>query len=530
MEHDVDVLVVGAGPVGLFLACDLARRDVAVRLIDRNDGPTDLSKAIAIHARTMEAFLDLGIAGTALERGLPVPAATFYSRRRMLGRIRFERLETRFPFMLDLEQAQTERLLVEHLAGLGGRDERGCALVAFEQDEEGVTATLEHGDGRRETCRARYLVGCDGAHSTVRHGLGLGFSGESLPANMLLADVMLDWNLPYNELVLSFSGGSLLFVAPLAGGRARVIGDLPGGVEAIDLALVQRVLDERSPVPARASDPAWLTSFHISERQVERYRKDRVFLAGDAAHVHSPAGGQGMNTGIQDAYNLAWKLALAVRGVSARGLLDSYDAERRPVGAQVLAQTGRMLRMAQIANPVARFLRDSAISLLMQRRRVQRRMTRQLSQLEVAYDDSPIALTSWHHAHQGLHAGERAPDGPVVDARDGRRTTLFEAMRGTRHVLLGLSAGEETGPLQQAVEAALERHGKEVTALLVMPGEGALPAGFSHQDPGGKLHGIYGASAPSLYGIRPDGYIGLACRPPDMVAVGRYLARIFRSD
>lgn len=530
MTHDVEVLVVGAGPVGLFLACDLARRGIATRLIDGNDGPTDLSKAIGIHARTMEAFQDLGIAETALERGLPVPAAGFYSRRRLLGRVRFERLESPFPYLLDLEQGQTERLLSEHLGSLGGRDERRCRLTGFEQDAEGVTAQLEHSDGRRETCRALYMVGCDGAHSTVRHGLGLDFSGEALASNMLLADVALDWSIPYNEIVIAFSAEGLLFVAPLASGRARVIGERHEGIENPDLATVQAVLDERSPVPARASDPVWLTNFRISERQVERYRDERVFLAGDAAHIHSPAGGQGMNTGIQDAYNLAWKLALAVRGLAARGLLDSYDAERRPVGAQVLAQTGRMLRLAQTANPLARFLRDSAISLLMQRGRVQKTITRQLSQLAVEYGGSPIAMTSWHHAHQGLQAGERARDGAVVDARDGRRTSLFEAMRGTGHILLGFGAGEETGPLQQAVGAVLERHGEHVTALLVMPGEGSLPAGFSHRDPGGRLHGRYGASAPSLYCIRPDGYVGMACRPPDMVAVGRYFARIFRSD
>ena len=530
MQHDVDVLVVGAGPVGLFLACDLARRGIAVRLVDRNGGPTDLSKALGIHARTMEAFQDLGIAERALERGLPIPSATFHSHRRQLGRVRFERLESPYPFLLDLEQGQTERLLMEHLGELGGRDERNCALTGFEQDEDGVTASLEHGDGRRETCRARYLVGCDGAHSTVRHALGLGFAGESLQANMLLADVMLDWSIPYNEVIIAFAGGSLLFVAPLASGRARVIGDLHEDMEAPDLATVQAMLDERSPVAARASDPVWITNFRISERQVERYRERRVFLAGDAAHIHSPAGGQGMNTGIQDAYNLAWKLALAVGEAGARGLLDSYDAERRPVGAQVLAQTGRMLRTAQVANPLGRFLRDSAISLLMARRRVQKSITRQLSQLALEYGGSPIVMTSWHHAHQGLQAGQRAPDGPVVDARDGARTTLFEAMRGTGHVLLGFGAGDETGPLLQAAEAAVERHGSHVRALLVMPGEERPPAGFSHVDPGGKLHGLYGASAPSLYCIRPDGYVGLACRPPDIVAVGRYFARIFRSD
>jgi len=528
VSHDVDVLVVGAGPVGLFLACDLRRRDIVVRLVDRNDGPTDLSKALGVHARTLELFQDLGIADAAIARGLPIPEVAFYGHRRNLARIRFNRLESPFPFLLDLEQGETERLLVEHLSSLGGRDERGVELVGFAQDEDGVDVTLRHRDGRTETCRARYLVGCDGAHSTVRHALRLPFAGEALPVNMLLADVRLDWSLPYNEMVIALDAGKLLFVAPLASGRARVIGSLPDAVTDIDLALVQKLLDERSPVPAAASDPNWLTSFRISERQVAGYGSGRVFLAGDAAHIHSPAGGQGMNTGIQDAYNLAWKLALAARGEAAPGLLSSYDAERRPVGALVLSQTGRMLRMAGLANPLARLLRNAAFRLLARRGRVQRGLTRQLSQLAIGYPDSPVVLTSWHHAHHGLRAGERAPDGPVTDA-DGRRTTLFELLRGTDHVLLGFSAGADTGPLLQAVEATLARHGAHVRAVMVAAGDGPPPRGFTHRDPGGRLHGRYGASAPSLYAIRPDGYIGLACRPPDIVAAGRYFGRIMKS-
>lgn len=530
MPHDVDVLVVGAGPVGLFLACDLTRRGVETRIVDRNDGPTTLSKALGLHARSLEVLHDLGVAATAIERGLVIPYVSFHSGRRPLGRVRFERLDSPYPFILDLEQSQTERLLAEHLAGLGNREERGVTLLGFAQDEDGVTAELEHRDGRHETCRAQYLVGCDGAHSTVRHALGLAFEGDAYPANMLLADVKLDWTLPYNEITVAFHGGTLLFVAPLAGGRARIVSELPDDVTEVDLALVQSVLDERSPVAAKASDPAWLTNFRISERQVGSYRKGRCFLAGDAAHVHSPAGGQGMNTGIQDAYNLAWKLGLAVKGRAAPGLLDSYDAERRPVGALVLAQSGRLLRMASIHNPVARFLRDTAMGLLMQRSRMQKTMTRQLSQLAIDYVEGPLGVTSWHHAHAGLKAGERAPDGPMVDPVDGRPTTLFDGLRGTGHVLLGFGAGEEDGPLCQVAEAVLQRHGEDVRAIMVSPGDGALPPGFTHRDPGGRLHGRYGASAPSLYAIRPDGYIGLACRPPDLTAAARYFGRILRSD
>jgi len=237
-----------------------------------------------------------------------------------------------------------------------------------------------------------------------------------------------------------------------------------------------------------------------------------------------------MNTGIQDAYNLGWKLGLAVRRRGSAGLLDSYDAERRPVGASVLAQTGRLLRTASLANPVGRFLRDTVMGLLLQRARVQRTLTRQLSQLAVAYPGSPIVMSSWRHAHQGVGAGERAPDGPIVDGTTSRRLTLFEALRGTGHVLLGFGAGDEQGPLIEAAAAVRARSPDDLSVLLVAPGDGPPPRGFSHRDPGGRLHGRYGASAPSLYMIRPDGYVGLACRPPDPVAVGRYLGRVFRGD
>ena len=195
MSSNCDVLVVGAGPVGLFLACDLTRRDLDVRVVDKNDGPTDLSKAIGIHARSLELFQDLGIIERAIERGQIENGALFYSADHFLADIRLDKLDAPYPMLLDLEQAQTERLLMERLAELGGRDERQTELVGFVQDDEGVTATLKTSSGE-ETCRARFMVGCDGAHSAVRHGLGSDFDREAFPGNMLLADVKRDWELP----------------------------------------------------------------------------------------------------------------------------------------------------------------------------------------------------------------------------------------------------------------------------------------------------------------------------------------------
>lgn len=524
MTHDVEVLVVGAGPVGLFLACDLARRGIATRLIDGNRGPTDLSKAIGVHARTMEAFHDLGIAEAALERGLPVPTAGFYARRRLLGRVRFERLESPFPFLLDLEQGQTERLLAEHLASLGGRDERQCRLISFDQDADGVTAHLEHGDdGRRETCRALYMVGCDGAHSTVRHGLGLGFSGEALASNMLLADVTLDWSIPYNEVVIAFSAAGLLFVAPLASGRARVIGDLDQGVEDPDLATVQAVLDARSPVAARAGDPAWLTNFRISERQVERYRSERVFLAGDAAHIHSPAGGQGMNTGMQDAFNLSWKLELVLEGMAPPTLLESYSEEREPVARHVLEMTDKMLKVAMAHGHATQQARDKILPALLGMEFVEKRFVTSLAGLDVNYRGSGLGHECVRmHVRHTVRAGDRAPNG-LLALPGGEDTSLHNLLaRKPGHQLLLFAAAAQRHAknglleMQSLCEEAVKDFGRHLAAhWIARPSvaSGLTARGIASvwHDAKDALAQIYGFRHGGVCLIRPDGYIGYRC-------------------
>jgi 2-polyprenyl-6-methoxyphenol hydroxylase-like FAD-dependent oxidoreductase len=253
-------------------------------------------------------------------------------------------------YALMLAQSDTERLLAEQLSQLSLRVERRVELTSFAQDGDGVTAVLRHADGRDETARVAYLVGCDGAHSTVRQGLAAEFEGETLPSDWVLADVELDGVIAHDELTICWTPDGILAFFPIAGARFRIIADvglaIDGEPPAPTLEAVQALLDQRGPPGLRAHDPIWLSHFRINERKVKEYRHGRVFLAGDAVHIHSPAGGQGMNTGMQDAFNLAWKLALVWHGRASPALLDSYSPERSAIGDQVLRNAGRLTQVA----------------------------------------------------------------------------------------------------------------------------------------------------------------------------------------
>jgi 2-polyprenyl-6-methoxyphenol hydroxylase-like FAD-dependent oxidoreductase len=539
MADDVDVMVVGAGPVGLFMAGELIRHGARVRVIDGASGPTQLSKAIAVHARTMEIFQDIGIADTALAQGLRMHGASVYSDGKRVAHLVMDELDSPYPFILSLEQSHTERILIDHLARLGGTVERQTTMTGFAQDDDGVTVSFTRPDGAEAAQRARWLVGCDGAHSTTRHTLGLEFEGDAMPQNMLLADVQLDWDHPDDELTASLSDAGILFVAPLASGRARVIAEVGDDVTEVSLDDVQHVLDTRIDGAATVSDPAWLTTFRISERQVERYCEGRVFLAGDAAHIHSPAGGQGMNTGIQDAYNLAWKLGLAARGKASDALIASYDDERHPVGRAVLRGTGIATRVITLRNPLARHLRDRFARLMTGMEVVQERMRTEASQLGVGYRDSAIVgefrgpgpgARAFNH---GPAPGERAPDGMLKDPQDGAELTLFELTRGPTHDLL-FFAGIEPGDGDEAqrgavVRAVLAAIGGDARAILISAGTvdpHGIWDGIRVSDADGDLHRRYGAEHACLYVVRPDGYVGFRSLPPDADAVMDYFRRI----
>ncbi|HEY1840255.1 MAG TPA: FAD-dependent oxidoreductase [Mycobacterium sp.] len=342
---DTDVLVVGAGPTGLTLAASLLRRDADVIVVDRLTVGANTSRAAAVNARTLEVLEDVDVSRRMVKSGLIAPRFTMRQGARTLIPIDFSALPTNYPYTLMISQATTEALLVERLAELGGDVLRPKALTRLSQDRDGVTATFDDGD----TIRARFVVGCDGAHSTVREQAGIGFAGGEYAESFTLADVRLAGEAPDDEVILFYAMNGLNVLAPLPGGIHRIVAPSADAPEVPSAEFVQDIMDTRGFGPGHSvvTELVWGSRFRIQHRVADTYRAGRLLLAGDAAHVHSPAGGQGMNLGIQDAVALADALRDALPGGSVAAL-DVYSASRRPIAREVLAATGRLTRLATL--------------------------------------------------------------------------------------------------------------------------------------------------------------------------------------
>ncbi len=405
-----------------------------VRIIDKAGGRTDKSKAIVLWSRTLELMDRMGCGASFVGAGLKVTASNIIAGGRQIAHVRLDTVETPHPYALMLPQSETERLMEQHLSALGARVEREVELVRFAAKNDRVVAVLRHVDGHEETVEPAWLIGCDGAHSAVRHGLGMQFEGETLPSNWILADVHLAGvRTPSDEIDTYWHSDGVLALFPITRDRYRIIADVPdtqAGADRSDPTLeeVQALLDRRGPGGMEASSPIWLAGFVINERTVADYRAGRVFLVGDAAHIHSPAGGQGMNTGMQDAVNLAWKLALVGRGLTdPEPLLDSYSIERSEVGRQVLANAGHLTAVATVKAGLLQELRNHVASLLFGLSPVRRAMTNTLMELSIGYPHSPLTQVG-RHARSAPAAGARAPVSSVdhpVGSGDTPRFALF---------------------------------------------------------------------------------------------------------
>jgi 2-polyprenyl-6-methoxyphenol hydroxylase-like FAD-dependent oxidoreductase len=359
---DTEVLVVGAGPTGLTLAISLLMRGVQATVVDRLVAGANTSRAAAVNARTLEVLQDLDVARRMVKAGLIAPRFTIRQQDRVLIPIDFSGLPTEYPYTLMISQATTESLLVDRLSELGGAVLRPKKLTCLTEDRDGVLASFDDG----EIIRARYVAGTDGMHSTVREQAGIGFSGGEFAEAFALADVRLTGEAPEAEVILFYSTAGLSVLAPLPGGIHRVVAPAAKAPAAPSAQFVQRLLDARGYGPGRTKveQVLWASRFRIHHRVADTFRADRMLLAGDAAHVHSPAGGQGMNLGIQDAVALADTLADAIGGRSETGL-DAYTAARKPIARQVLRITGRLTRLATLPQ-AARPARNGVMMLAAQ--------------------------------------------------------------------------------------------------------------------------------------------------------------------
>jgi 2-polyprenyl-6-methoxyphenol hydroxylase-like FAD-dependent oxidoreductase len=357
-----DVLIVGAGPSGLALAAELKRQNIDCLIIDRHSTGANTSRACVVHARTLEVLQPLGLSEKLLEQGIQVPIFRVRERDRALLTIDFATIESDFPFTLMCPQDRVERCLLEALLMHGGRVERPCEFIHLSSFDSHVDADVRMAGGTA-AINARWLVGCDGMHSAVREETGIDFRGGAYEEDFILGDVRMDWPLARDEVTLFYSPDGFMVVAPLPDEHFRIVAMVDGAPEHPSLDLLQSLLDKRGPRQnsGHIHEVAWSSRFRIHHRVVEKARQQRILLCGDAAHVHSPAGGQGMNTGIQDSLSLAPVLAAVIHG-GDESLLDEWAAARHRIASDIVTMTDRMTRMAKLKSPTAKILRNLAVS------------------------------------------------------------------------------------------------------------------------------------------------------------------------
>ena len=529
-SRGTEVMVVGAGPTGMLLSAELARRDVRVRLLEKRTGPAEHSRALGVMPRTMEMLESLGLVDEFIGQGHRVHGGKIYGReQRLLATMDFRDLPTRYPFMLLLPQTRTEAILRNALEESGVDIEWGTELKGFCAEKAGLGVRLTTTAGSQEDS-CGYLVGCDGSHSLVRKGVGLEFAGAAYQQNWLLADVTLEPRLdPEFMHLFACPTGPILFF-PLPERVWRIVAMRPGTASDAAQAKLEEILgllEMNQLSHLRPHHPLWVAGFSIHHRRVDHVRRGRVFLCGDAAHIHSPAGGQGMNTGLGDAMNLGWKLALAVKGSGTETLLDSYETERIPVIAGVLELTDRLTRVMTAKAGPAVWLREWVLPVAA-KLGANRKMAQRLSQLTINYPHSPAVLPDARRSPRMIPAGGRIPPLVLQNAETGQEVQLMDLLSRGRLVVLVFTDGEPP----------MESFRKTVATVGSMDWHWVISSGKKHKDirsgegvwrdREGLVRAVLGDPEQESWAIlRPDGILmgrGEIC---ETLLLGEFLHRLF---
>jgi 2-polyprenyl-6-methoxyphenol hydroxylase-like FAD-dependent oxidoreductase len=432
-DNELPILIVGAGPTGLTAAVELSRLGIAVRIVDKASEPSTTSRALGVQARTIELLRPRGVGDEMLRLGNRARATALYAHGEKLAAIELHRMPSEFNYVLLLAQSETERLLAEQLTRQGGKVERNVELVSLAQNRDDVRAVLRSGDGTEEVVRASYLIAADGSHSVIRKMLGLPFTGKALTQNYVLGDLYLAGGIAQDQLSIFLARNGFLAIFPMVDGRFRFMATDPDGIigDAGDPTLddIQRLYDRVAHIPAQLYNLNWSSRFRINSRHMTSLRAGRVFFGGDAAHVHSPAGGQGMNAGIQDMINLSWKLAMVMQGRAKPELLDTYQTDRLPAIRQLVRMTERATKVFNSTNPIAHAALTRLAPLALSRSSVQDEAAARLGQVAMSYRKCPIAKGGGRIGP--LEAGDRVPNlpldtgGRLYDMLDMSTLTLF---------------------------------------------------------------------------------------------------------
>lgn len=528
----LDVFIIGAGPVGMTVAAELTRYGVAVRIVDKRSQPVEHSHASIVHARTLEVFEAMGIVEGWLAHGYPFRKTTFFAFGQKLGQLQIEGVDSPYPVPRDIGQNITERLLSEHLTATGVKIERPVEAIAFAQADDYASVTLRHADGQEETVQAKWVVSAEGSGSLVRKTLNIPFEGDRYEhQEFVQTDAQIRWSYPVGEGYMFINKDRFLGLFPFDdSGFYRILcarlDQNPQDKSDPTLEEMQQIVREIADPQAELSEPKWLNRFRTQHRKAARFREGRALLAGDAGHVHVPVGGQGMNTGIQDAFNLSWKLAYIIHGWAQPQLLDTYNAERQPVAEALLNTTDRGFRVMVEPNNLTELALKVLGPVAFHTDALMHKIRDIVEEVKINYRHSPL---SQNQGNSRLQAGDRAPDATVV--QNNLTLRLFQVLQGTQWNLL-LFAGRK----HNAIAVEMLKLADEITVQY----PDAIRAHYITNTPTESqrnvsvlsdrleyLHEKYGVQQPHLYLIRPDGYIGFQGGIGGIESLKHYLNQIF---
>lgn len=532
-----DVIIVGAGPTGLALACQLIRYEVDFVIIEKSEGVTAYSKALGVHARTLEIYEQLGLAQKAVEQGTIAGKVRLLERGDVLGQVELSNIGeglSAYPFMLVLEQSRNEQLMYDWLKDHGHNVLWQTELESFSQDDTSVTARVKSNGGESQTIAGKYLVGCDGPRSLVRHELGLAFQGSTFARLFYVADVQIDWKFSHDALTVCLAPHGVVAFFPMPGEkRWRIVGAFPEGHEKDEREILYEEIEAQIKKEAQLeldiTRVDWFSTYKVHTRHVDKFSSGRCFVAGDAAHIHTPAGGQGMNTGIQDAYNLAWKLALVLKHSARAEILETYNEERLPNAKRLTATTDRMFNLAAGKDWFVALIRTTIFppmaKYILSIEAVRKKFFILISQIGITYRDSSLSMHETSVGEEDREFKVKAGDRMPYFLIDGKN--VYDQLRAPKFHLLAFSDGEAAGDKASVLgdlgdvsfvgdnkPNASESNHTQLVERHIIPLHPHVVA-------------IFGTDEPFNVLLRPDNYIGFISSDTSSGPLANYFAHLF---